>query len=369
MLVKLPVSTLLPALRAASAVADRKSTMPILANVCLRADDRGLTIAATDLNVTAITTIPLIGSKPGGLTVNAKTLADIVANAPPGDVALERVENSFLSVKATKAGGKKLEHRIVGLPDRDFPKVPDHREATFCEVDAVALDELIDRTFLSICQDETRFHLCGILFESNGATARMVATDGHRLSKADRKLTGPVLSQGVIIPKLGAIQLRKILDGATAVRLAVRLPYLFVEREGSLLAVKLIDAQFPPYNQVIPGDPKTSAIVEREALADAVDRCGLMTSEVRGIRLTISADGIALASDNPDLGDVREELDAEVRGPDITIGCAAKYLRDALGVLACDQVSIDCTDPLAPIAIRPVASTDDYVGVVMPMRI
>lgn len=360
---KLSKATLTDALKRAAAVADTRSTMPLLAMACLRVTDAGLAVAATDLNVTAVSTIPLLDTTPGGVCVNAKGLRDIVANMPTGDVAIRKVENNWVEIKAGK-----VSYHIVGMPDRDFPKIPDHREAGFAEVDATALRELLTRTLFSVCTDQTRFHLNGVLFESNGATARMVSTDGHRLSKVDRKLTGPSISKAVIVPLRGAQEMKALLDGAKTVKLAVKGNHLFVARDGVVLSIKLIDAQFPPYEQVIPKGHRTRVVVDRAALLDAVKRCALLSSETRGLKLTVNAEGLALSGDNPDVGEVREELTAEVTGPGLVIGAAPKYVQQALEAATSDQVALELGGELEPMAIRPVAGADDLF-IIMPMRV
>src|SRR5678816_3853022 len=173
-------------LRLAQGIADRKSTMPMLANVLLRTQGKNqLLVAATDLNVSRTAELKCTATTEGGITLGAKNLYELIANAPGDDITLKRADNSWAEIRAGK-----VTYRIVGMPDRDFPKVPDHREAPFTDVEPAVVREMIDRTLFSVCNDETRFHLNGVLFESNGSNARMVSTDGHRLSKVDRGLAG-----------------------------------------------------------------------------------------------------------------------------------------------------------------------------------
>lgn len=361
-------ATLLPALRRASDVADRKSTMPILSNVLLRVGDGKLTVAATDLNLATVTTLPLLVGSAGSLTVSAKALHDIVANLPAGDVSLKKVENNWAEIKA-----KKVSYRIVGIPDRDFPKVPDARDAAFVELDAGALLGMIRATQHSICKDETRFHLNGVLFESNGKTARMVSTDGHRLSKADRSMAGPELAgTGVIVPRGGVVELRKLLDGAKAVDVAVDGKFLFVRRDQATLAIKLIDAQFPPYEQVIPKSHTRRLVVERELLMHAVKRAALMASDTRGLKFSMTDGALEVSSEHPDRGQVCETVDCETSGAPIAIGVSPKYTLDLVNVLEdVDEgaIAIELNGELDPIVLRSVANPDAFVGVVMPMRI
>jgi DNA polymerase-3 subunit beta len=352
-------------LRLAHSIADRKSTMPMLANVLIRTQGKSkLLVAATDLNVSLSAELKSTNSSEGGITVSAKNLHDLVASAPGDEITFKRADNNWAEIKSGK-----VNYRIVGMPDRDFPKVPDHREAPFADVEASTIREMIDRTLFSVCNDETRFHLNGVLFESNGSRARMVSTDGHRLSKVERALPGgPQLSAGVIIPKKGLLEIKRVLEGAGTAKLAIKTPYVYVANDDLALAVKLIDAQFPPYEQVIPKDNRRSVVIDRGLLVDALKRAQLMSSETRGVKLTAASSTLTIASDNPDLGEVREELDADYSGDAVSIGFNPKYLIDLLMQMGADQVSLDLGGELDPGLFKPLGG-DDYLGVVMPMRI
>jgi DNA polymerase III subunit beta len=352
-------------LRLAQNIADRKSTMPMLANVLLRTIGKTkLLIGATDLNVSVTAELKSNNTAEGGLTVNAKSLHDIVSSAPGDEITLRRADNNWAELKSGKVA-----FRVVGMPDRDFPKVPDARESQFSEVDAGTVREMIDRTLFSVCNDETRFHLNGVLFESTGETARMVSTDGHRLSKVERTLAGgPALTSGVIIPKKGLLELKRVLEGASNVKLAVRTPYLFVVNDDVTLAVKLIDAQFPPYEMVIPKGHSKTLVIDRPRLIDALKRAQLMSSDTRGVKFSVENSNLTITSDNPDLGEVREELDAEYDGSPVSIGFNPKYVIELLAQMASDQVGLHLGGELDPGLFKPLTG-DDYLGVVMPMRI
>src|SRR5215470_1867598 len=256
-------------LRLAQGIADRKSTMPMLANVLLRTQGKNqILVAATDLNVSLTAELKSQNAHEGGLTLNAKDLYELVANAPGEDITLKKADNHWAEIRSGK-----VTYRIVGMPDRDFPKVPDHREASYSAVESAVLREMIDRTLFSVCNDETRFHLNGVYFESDGSKVRMVSTDGHRLSKVERTIAnGPKLSAGVIIPK-------KVLETGASCKLAIKTPHLFLVAEDIALAVKLIDAQFPPYEQVIPKDHKRVITIDRVRFIEGLKRAQLMSSE------------------------------------------------------------------------------------------
>jgi DNA polymerase-3 subunit beta len=352
-------------LRLAQGIADRKSTMPMLANVLLRTQGKTqLLVAATDLNVSLTAELKSTNASEGGITLGAKNLYELIVNAPGDEVTLKKADNHWAEIKSGK-----VTYRIVGMPDRDFPKVPDHREATYTTLESAVLREMIERTLFSVCNDETRFHLNGVFFESDGSNSRMVSTDGHRLSKVERTIAnGPKLSAGVIIPKKGLLEIKKVLEQGPSCKLAIKTPHLFLAQDDLAIAVKLIDAQFPPYDQVIPKDHKKTITVDRLRFIDALRRAQLMSSETRGVKVAATKDGVTITSDNPDLGEVREELDSEFNAEPIAIGFNPKYVVELLTQMSSDQITIALGGELDPALIRPLTG-DNYLGVVMPMRI
>ena len=352
-------------LRLAQGIADRKSTMPMLANVLLRTQGKGqLLVAATDLNVSLTAELKANISTEGGITLGAKNLYDLIANAPGDEISLKKADNHWAEIKSGK-----VTYKIVGMPDRDFPKVPDHREASYSTVESAVLREMIDRTLFSVCNDETRFHLNGVFFESDGSKARMVSTDGHRLSKVERTIAnGPKLSAGIIIPKKGLLEIKKVVESGPSCKLAIKTPHLFLVQDDIAIAVKLIDAQFPPYEQVIPKDHKKIITIDRSRFIDALKRAQLMSSETRGVKVAATREGLTITSDNPDLGEVREELEAEYNGDAIAIGFNPKYVVELLGQMSSDQITLSLGSELDPGLIKPLTG-DEYLGVVMPMRI
>lgn len=356
----------LKGLRLAQNIADRKSTMPMLANVLLRTSGKDrLLVAATDLNVSVSAELTCQGAAEGGLTAAAKALHDIVANLPGDEITFKRADNNWAEISAGK-----VDYRLVGMPDRDFPKIPDHREVDLQPVDAETLRAMIDKTLFSVCSDETRFHLNGVFLESDGQKARMVSTDGHRLSRIDRPLPGgPTLTAGIILPKKGVVEIKRALDAVTGTcEVAVKTPYFFLRAGEVTLAVKLIDSQFPPYEAVIPKSNDKVLEVARAQLADALKRAQLMSSETRGVKFALGAGSLRVTSDNPDLGEVKEELEASYDGPALSVGVNPKYMLELLGQIQSDRIHIELAGELDPLLVRPVGDPD-HVGVIMPMRI
>ncbi len=358
-------SEFLRGLKLAQSIADRKSTMPMLANVLLKTSGKKqLLLAATDLTVSLSAELECETQAAGGLTVRAKHLHDIVANLPGATVEIERMDNNWAEIRAGR-----VKYKLVGLPDRDFPKIPDHREIELSKVKTSTIRDMVDKTMFSICNDETRFHLNGVLFEVGDDGARMVSTDGHRLSKVERAIDGlPKLSAGVIIPKKGVMELKKLLDSGDECEIAVKTPFIFAKNNGIVMAIKLIDSQFPPYEQVIPKKHDKRALLDKGELIAAVKRAQLMSSETRGVKFALSNSVLTISSDNPDLGDVKEEVEAEYSGDEVHIGFDPKYVVDLLNHIDSNQVALELNGELDPGLLRPV-SEENYLGVIMPMRI
>jgi len=219
--------------------------------------------------------------------------------------------------------------------------------------------------------DETRQHLAGVLFESDGVTARMVSTDGHRLSKVSRPLAGgPQLASGVLIPRKGIVELRRAIETREAPSaIGIHDGNFVLKADDVGISVKLIDGQFPPYDQVIPKDNDRAFAVSRLSFLDALKRVALMSSDKTfGVRLALDKGKVRVESDNPDLGAAKEEIDVNYKGAALQIGFNARYFIELLSEIDTPDVRLELSGELDPGVVRP-ADGSDYVGVVMPMRL
>lgn len=284
-----PRKDLHKALKRLQSVSDAKSTLPILANIAIRATMTGVTFSATDLNVSMTISAPVAWnvSSVGSVCVNAKSLATIVGKLPGDEVSLQVMNRAGIQVAVVTSGSVSM--TLDGRSDRDFPKIPSATEGlTFSAVPAATLSDMFEKALFSICKDETRFHLNGILVESDGSTMRTVSTDGHRLTKIERSIVGPRID-GVIVAMKGCQTLVKTLGSKAkgTCDIAIKGPNMFVRYEGTELALKLIDAQFPPYMQVIPQGHPHFATVNRKAFLGALERAAVLCSQTRGVKITI----------------------------------------------------------------------------------
>lgn len=357
------------------AVADRKSSMPILSNVLLSADDAGvLRFAATDLYLSVNASAEAVVKRSGSIALSARTLFDIVKNLPEGEVKVSVDKNHAAHLKSGK-----IKFRIPGMPGEDFPALPSPGEAKLAELDAGVLGQLIALTHYSMSSDDTRPHLAGTLFECDGKVVRMVTTDGHRLSKAE----APVQSAAnftMLVPSKGIGELRRLIedvradrarpaDQAATLGIATSGGSAFFRAHDVILSVKLADEAFPPYAKVIPQAHQRRVVMARALLVDSLKRISLVASDKSGgVRLVIEPGKLQITSENPDVGEGSEELDVDYAGDRLSVGFNAKYLLEALSSVTEDEVALELGGELDPGVIKPVGDTL-FVGVIMPMRI
>ena len=369
-------------------VAERKSTMPVLANVLLAADgNNALRLAATDLYLALMGRIPAEIAKGGSVAVSAKDLFERVKNMPDGPIVIASQENATTTIKAS---GTARRYTLRGMPGDDFPPLPQPAEGSpTLALDVEVLAELIAKTHFSISTDETRAHLNSALFEWDGDVVRMVTTDGHRLSKIDVKVSGRQASETMLIPLKAIQELRKLCDEMLAEGASSgtdgekNKPELlitrsgasaFIQGAGTTFSVKLVDAQFPPYAQVIPQAGEKVVRAPRSALADALKAVSVAASErTGGVKLSLSKGSMRITSESPESGDGFDEIPVEFAGPNMSIGFNAKYFLDVLAAINDDEVAIGLSGELDPAVLRPAGATTSsdrqFLSVVMPMRI
>lgn len=369
----IPRSQLHRGLSRIQSIVEKRNTMPILANVLLEAtdDDTGsLELAATDLEVGIRSSHPASVSNPGRVTASAKKLFEIVRELPDEPVHIEVTSDSYLSIHCARAS-----FTLAGNSAEEYPTLPTASPDRMVMFQAVVLSQMIERTMYAASVDETRYNLNGVFieFQKDTGKLRMVATDGHRLAYVDRMLASDLegLDSGVIIPRKGLTELKKLVDeeDADEVEIGFEGNSALVRKEGVMLVMRLIEGEFPNYRQVIPKQQGQQLLLPSEALIQALRRVVVLSSErSHAVKLELGGGLLKLSSNNPDLGEAHEELDVDYAGEDLEIAFNARYLTDCLAVLGAKEVKLIFLDGLSPAQLVPT-DDEDSLAVVMPMRV
>jgi DNA polymerase-3 subunit beta len=368
--ITLPRAALAKALDTATRIVERRTTIPILSNVLLRATGDTLVLSATDLDMEATIDIAGVDVKtPGALTVPANTLRDVAHKIASEQITLDAADGKM------QVRGGRAKFSLLTLPDTDWPDLARGETAYHFSLPAATLNRALEKTDFAISTEETRYYLNGVYMHAievaGQAMLRAVATDGHRLARFETQAPkGGEAMPGVIIPRKAVKELRAITNGfAGDIEIAGDGSKINFTAGPTRLLTKLIDGSFPDYNRVIPTQNDNKARFARTELAEAAERVATVAGERgRAIKLEFDEGKLTLSVVNPDVGNASEELEGDYDTGQIQIGFNAGYLRELLGVFAGDQVEIELNDGNSPTIFRSAADAD-LVVVLMPMRV
>lgn len=343
----------------------QKSSLPILSNVLLEAENDRLKLTSTDLDIGICSTIPASISQEGAITIPARKFFDIVKALPDGsEIDLSMKKNNFVSIKSGKALFK-----IIGLPKEEFPQLPLFEDKESISIDQEELKEMLNLTDFAISKDDTRFVLNGVLLVVKGDKISVVATDGRRLAYCAKKLSQKTLvDKKVIIPTKAVQEVKRMLTGEGDVQIKFSDNQVLFAFSNSFILSRLIEGDYPNYNKVIPEKSPKEVVVSREDFLSATRRANIFTDQdSMAIKLNIKKTKMTISKNTPYLGEAKEELDIEYSGgDDLDIGFNPRYLIDVLKSLGDDDITFEVNDSNKPGVIR---RGDDYVYVVLPMQL
>lgn len=372
MKIQIQKSDLISLLSKTQNIVEKRNAMPVLENILIEANEGKIKIFATDLEVSLTDQVSCKILEPGKLAINAKNIFNLVKELDEGLLTLQRKQNNWIEIKQNKSV-----FNVVGLPPDEYPLFPIYSTNQYVEIQASVLLEMIEKTIYSVSTDDTKYHLNGVFFEGVQAGGpnqyRMVATDGHRLSVVDRSAGKNEYSnsKGVIIPRKGLNEVRKILEvnKTEKIQFAIEGAQLVVRHNETLLMVRLIEGRYPNYQALIPSDLKLQAFAPKTNLVSSLRRVSLLSNQKsKGVTFSFSKGNLQISSNNPEMGDAKEEMEVQYNGDDIKIAFNAKYLLEALGTIEDDQVDINLKDQVSPVVIRPHGDSS-YTCIIMPMRI
>ncbi|HUX06880.1 MAG TPA: DNA polymerase III subunit beta [Acidobacteriota bacterium] len=350
-------------------IVEKRSTRPILANTLLETDDNSIKVYATDLEVGLSSNFEAVIGTAGSITSPARKLADIVRLLPEDvEISVEVTENNYLRITCGK-----IEYKLAGAPKADFPSVPKYDFADGIKIPAQTLKEMINRTIYAITTEETRYALNGAQLSFEAGKIRMVSTDAHRLSFVEypfKEYEGEPMD--ILVPRKTVAELRTLIgEKPENVEFGHSENHLFFRVGGRTLDSRMLEGQFPNYEKVIPKGNDKRVTINREVLAEAINRVALLSHETsRAVRLQFMPGSMLLSSSNPEMGEAKEEIEAIYDGTDMHIGFNAKYLSEFISSLDSDEVIMELRDEAGAGLMLPAGEDKGiYKYVIMPMRI
>ena len=363
---------LLRALGHVTSVVERRTTIPILSNVLLKASGKKLEFKATDLEREVMEEAAADVGTPGAITVPAHVLHDIVRKLPDGSQV--EIKRDGEKDRVTITSGQSI-FALQALPPEDFPDLAAGDLGITFEVKANDLRRLLDKTRFAISTEETRYYLNGIYLhvagEGKQKMLRAVATDGHRLAQVELDLPKSAEAMpGVIVPRKTVHELHRLLEASSGnVSVSVNESKVRFVAGSVTLVSKLIDGTFPDYARVIPQNNDKELVLEKASFTAAVDRVSTIASERgRAVKLNIAPEKLVLSVNNPEGGSATEEIAVDYDAESLEIGFNARYLLDITGQLEGDEAHFFLADPGSPTMIRD-AGDEAALYVLMPMRV
>ena len=361
-------SDLLRELQLFQGIVERKNTIPILANVLFEADGDGIVqLLATDLEVTLRSQCAASIKKAGSLTIPAKKLFEIVRSLPDTNIHIEEGAKSAVNISADR-----FKSRMQTLPREDFPTVPEPGDAERVSLPREVLHTMVAKTQFAITGEDTRYFLNGALFILAAESMSLIATDGHRLALAKAAREGGNKEESrAILPKKTLLELTQLLsDGEESVQYVCSENHLFFQIDGRQLSSRMIDAQFPAYERVIPKGNDKQIEFDRDRLTSAIKRVALLSSErSRAVKIQVSKDTVEVTSSSPEVGEAKELLAVDYPGEDLEICFNAQYILDFLAVVDTETVTLRLKDEISQAIMHPAGADAEYTYVIMPMRV
>ena len=356
----------LNALNHVQSVVERRNTIPILSNILLDARNGKLSMTATDMDIAIVDSSPSEIITEGAITTPAGTLFDVVRKMPEGAQISLDLDGSKLTISAGRS-----KFNLPTLPTEEFPVMTGGDMPHTFKIGAPELASLIENTRFAISTEETRYYLNGIYFHAKDGIFRAVATDGHRLAKADTPAPeGTSDMPGVIVPRKTIAELHKLLEQTdNECEISLSDSKIKFAINGAILTSKLVDGTFPDYARVIPqGNPEKFS-VDCKSFASAVDRVATIADgKMRAIKMNVENGLLRLTATHADMGNGSDEMEVGYSSTPLEIGFNARYLLDITSQIKSGEAVFEVKDGASPSIIKN-SDDDSVLYVLMPMRV
>ena len=356
-------------LQVVSRAVSSRNTLPVLANVLLRTEDAGLKLTATNLEIGITSWVAGKIDGEGSLTVPARLFNDLVAGLPSGErIDLESDGATTLRIRAGR-----YQTQLRGIEADEFPVIPSPGDRPTTRVSQKELKRALSQVVFAAASDEARPILTGVLTRLSGDRLTLAAADNYRIAVRTLPIIDAVEDTSLVVPARSYTELMRVLtdtDDPVDIMLASSKSQVLFHANDVDIVSRLIDGQFPNYQQVLPTAHSTRAVVERDELLKAVRLSALIASSAANVvRLRVGEEGSAAinVAAAADVGEAQGDVEAQLDGEAVQIAFNARYLQEALQNLDHDQLALEFSGPLSPGVLKPT-SDEDYVHVIMPVR-
>ena len=347
-------------------VVPQRATFPILSNILMDTSDGKLLLAGTDLDISVSTKVEAQVSEKGGVTVSGRRMGEIVKELPPGEIQITAVKE-----KVTVESGKGS-YQLMGMTKEDYPELPETSKKRVMSFNSEALHRSIEKTTFAVSMDEMRPALSGALWQIHPQEMRMIATDGHRLAflKFTRKFETEETQ--VNIPPKALNHLDRLLGDSEEVEVRFeenRIGFYFGQTS---ITARLVEGEFPDYEQVIPKGNDKIVQVERDVLASALRRISIFSNpNTHLFRMSVRKNRMEFLSSSPDIGEAKDECPCQYDGDDLDVGYNAQYLLGILRRIESEKVTLSLSTPLSAGIITPSVQKngEELLYLLMPVRL
>jgi DNA polymerase-3 subunit beta len=362
MRVKVNKETLVKGLEITQNIISAKATLPILSNFLIETQKDKLRLTATDLNIGISCVIPVNILEQGAITIPAKRFSGIIRELSEDEIEINTKKNNIVIVET-----KNCQFKIIGLPSEEFPKLPEFKDREVIKLEQGLLKAMLNQTSFAVSMDEVKYILNGILFRLSKDQITLVATDGKRLAISKNKLAQPVTKDlSFIVPIKTLMELERNLQDEGELSLIIGANQVLFDLKDIIVISRLIEGEFPDYQQVVPPVSEQKIKVDRERLLLAVRRAALLaTPDYQAVKLEMFKDKLVISKSTPDVGESREEVAVEYRGKEMMIGFNPSFLVDVLKILPGETVELEVSGSEKPGVIR----AQGFVYIVLPMRL
>lgn len=367
MRIRIETSTLLQTLQKVQNITEKKSNMPILANILLKATDQQvLEVSATDLELSLWTQIAAQVERPGNLSIPARKLLEIVRELPQQQIILEAVANDRM---ALLAGRSRFE--MATIPWEDFPHMNFYQDINYLQCAVPLLQGALTKTFYAIPMEDDPFSVSGVYWHLTEETKlRFVSSDGHRLTYFEipsEHFNDLDMANGIVIPRKGVQEILRLIDKEKEVFLGTYENCLMLKTKGAMLSIQLLETEFPEYQLIIPEERPFAFRVDREILYASLKRMAVLTDQRwKHVRLIIKQGVLELEAGNQEIGIANDILDIDYDGEDFTVAFNIRYVMDSVQAMEGKDVEFQWVDQFHGGVF---AAPDDpgYFSLIMPM--